>query len=204
MSINKYIAKQLGNPAGIGGKIIFSVMNRQNRPLYEDVLRLLAPADSDSVLDIGCGNGNVLNMLANRAECMLTGIDFSKSAIKTALSRNHKFVKIGRMNLVCQDMNRLPFPDRSFEKAYSINTVYFWKDLDDSIAEIRRVLKPGGLFINALYTNETLDSFSHTEFGYKRYTPNELTVAGQNAGFAVEIVSAFNGKAYCVLYRRFH
>jgi 2-polyprenyl-3-methyl-5-hydroxy-6-metoxy-1,4-benzoquinol methylase len=81
MSINKYIAKQLGNPTGIGGRIVFSVMNRQNRPLYEDVIRLLSPFDSDSVLDIGCGNGNVLNMLASRAACTLTGIDFSKSAI---------------------------------------------------------------------------------------------------------------------------
>ena len=125
--LNKYIAKQFGNPSGIGGKIIFSVMNRQNRPLYEDVLRLLAPADIDSVLDIGCGNGNVLNMLANRADCTLAGIDFSPSAIKNALSRNRRFVKSGRMNLVCQDMSQLPFPDCSFDKAYSINTVYFWK-----------------------------------------------------------------------------
>jgi len=202
MSLNKYIAKQLGNPKGIGGKIIFSVMNRQNRPLYEDVLRLLASADSDSVLDIGCGNGNVLNMLANRANCTLTGIDFSKSAIKTALSRNRRFVKNGRMNLACQDMNLLPFPDCSFDMAYSINTVYFWENLDDVLVEIWRILKPNGIFINALYTNETLGSFPHTKFGYKRFTPNELTIAGQNAGFTARIVPAFNGKAYCVVCRK--
>ena len=100
------------------------------------------------------------------------------------------------MNLICQDMSRLPSPDCSFDKAYSINTVYFWESLDDEMAEIRRVLKPGGLFINALYTNEALDNFPHTKFGYKRYKPNELTIAGQKAGFTVEITSAFNGKAY--------
>jgi ubiquinone/menaquinone biosynthesis C-methylase UbiE len=201
MSINKYIAKQLGNPVGFGGKIVFSVMSRQNRPLYKDVIRLLSPTDTDSILDIGCGNGNVLNMLANRSGCTLTGIDFSASAVKSALSRNRKFVKNGRMNLVCQDMSKLPFPDSSFEKAFTINTVYFWMNLDAIMAEIRRVMKPGGLFINALFTNETLDSFSHTEFGYKRFSPDELTIAGQNAGFAVEIVSALGGKAYCVVYR---
>jgi SAM-dependent methyltransferase len=144
----------------------------------------------------------VLNVLASRADCTLTGIDFSKSAIKAALSRNRRFVKNGRMNLICQDMILLPFPDCFFDKAYSINTVYFWKDLNDVMAEIRRVLKPNGLFINALYTNETLDNFSHTEFGYKRFSPDELTKAGQNAGFAVDIVSVFNGKAYCIVCRR--
>ncbi|MDR2571565.1 MAG: class I SAM-dependent methyltransferase [Oscillospiraceae bacterium] len=68
--------------------------------------------------------------------------------------------------------------------------------------EIRRILKPGGFFINALYTNETLDNFSHTEFGYKRYTSNDLIIAGQNVGFVVEIIAAFSGKAYCAVYRR--
>jgi SAM-dependent methyltransferase len=199
MSLNKYIAKQLSNPSGIGGKIVFAVMNRQNRPLYEDVLRLLASADSDSVLDIGCGNGNVLNMLASRTACTLTGIDFSASAIKAALSRNRRFVKNDRMNLICQDMSRLPFPDCSYDKVYSINTVYFWKNLNDEMAEIRRILKSGGLFINALYTNESVDGFSHAEFGYKRFTPNELILAGQSARFTVDIVPAFKGKAYCVV-----
>jgi len=202
MSINKYIAKQLGNPTGIGGKLVFSVMSRQNRPLYEDTIRLLSLTDSDSILDIGCGNGYVLNMLASRSDCALTGVDFSPSAVKSALSRNRKFVKNGRMNLVCQDMSKLPFPDCSFDKAYSINTVYFWENLDEVMTEIRRVLKPNGLFINALYTNETLDGFSHTEFGYKRFAPGELTDAAQNAGFSVNITPVFNGKAYCLVCRR--
>jgi len=202
MSINRYIAKQFSNPAGIGGRIVSSVMNKQNRPLYENTIRLLSPSDTDRVLDIGCGNGYVLNMLASHTDCTLMGVDFSPSAIKTALRRNRKFVKIGRMNLVCQDMNRLPFSDCSFDKAYSINTVYFLENIDDVMTEIRRVLKPNGLFINTLYTNETLDAFSHTEFGYKRYKPNELKNAGHNVGFTADIVPVFNGKAYCVLYRR--
>ena len=202
MSINKYIAKQFANPSGIGGKIVSSVMNKQNRPLYEDTIRVLSPSDSDNVLDIGCGNGFVLNMLANRNTCTLTGIDFSPSAIKTAASYNRKFMKNGRVNLICQDMGRLPIPDCSFDKAYSINTVYFWNNFDNIMAEIRRVLKPNGHFINTLYTNETLDGFPHTEFGYKRFTPNELKTASQNAGFIVDIASVFDNKGYCVICRR--
>ena len=202
MSINRFIAKQLSNPSGISGKLVFSIMNRQNRQLYEDVVHLLSPAESDNILDIGCGNGNVLNMLANRSDCTLAGVDFSESAIKSALSRNQKFVNNGRMNLACQDMSRLPFPDSSFDKVYSINTVYFWDNLDDTLTEIRRVLKPNGLFLNALFTNETLDKIPFTQIGYTRYTPEELIDAGENTGFVGNIVPLFNGKAYCVVYHK--
>jgi len=69
------------------------------------------------------------------------------------------------------------------------------------MAEVRRVLKPGGLFINAVFTNDTLNNLSHTK-SYKRFIPEELSKAGINAGFtAVDTVSVFGGKAYCILYR---
>ena len=175
-------------------------MNRQNRALYEDVIHLLSPDVSDNILDIGCGNGNVLNMLATRSECALSGVDFSPSAIKSARTRNKKFVNSGRMKLICQDMQKLPFPDDSFEKVYSINTVYFWDSLNDTLAEIRRVVKPSGVFINTLFTNDELDKISFTQIGYKRYTPEELISAGQSVGFDTHCVPVFNGKAYCIVY----
>ena len=152
VSISKYIARQFGKPVGIGGAFVSCVMNRQNRPLYRDVIRLLTLSDSDSLLDLGCGNGYVLNMLASSSDCALIGVDFSQDAIRSAMSKNRRFVSSGRMNLVCRDMRELPFPDFAFDKAVSINTVYFWEDLDGIMAEVRRVLKPGGLFVNALFT----------------------------------------------------
>jgi len=202
VSISRYIARQFGKPVGVGGAFVSCVMNRQNRPLYRDVIRLLSPSDSDSVLDLGCGNGYLLNMLASRSACALAGVDFSPGAIKNAMSKNRKLVSNGRMNFVCRDMRELPFPDFAFDKAVSINTVYFWKDLDGIMAEVRRVLKLGGLFVNALFTNDTLDRFSHTKYGYKRFMPNELVIAARNAGFVVDITTVFDGKAYCLVCRR--
>ena len=96
----------------------------------------------------------------------------------------------------------MSFADCSFSKAYTINTVYFWENLDKAMAEIRRVLKPNGLFVNALYSDKILSRFSHTQFGYKRVTVEQLTRAGVNAGFTAEVVPVFGGAAYCVLYRK--
>ena len=202
MILDKYIARQLSKPTGLGGKLIFSIMNRQNQPLYEETIRLLSLSDTDKVLDIGCGNGYVLNLLAQQYDCRLTGIDISLSIIEEASQRYRKFVKDGRMAFSCQSADAMSFADCSFDKAYTINTVYFWKDLDTTMSEIWRVLKPDGLFINTLFSNEMLSGFSHTRFGYKRYTAEELTKAGSNAGFIVDVIPNINDRAYCILYRK--
>jgi ubiquinone/menaquinone biosynthesis C-methylase UbiE len=200
--VNKYIAKQFNQPSGIGGKLISYIMNRQNRILYEETLRLLAVTDTDTILDIGCGNGYVMNMIARRYDCKLTGIDISTDILKSAEKRNHKFVKDGRMNLMCQDIGKMSFSDEAFNKIYTINTVYSWENLNGTMGEIWRVLKPGGKFINTLYTNEMLDRFPHAQHGYKRFSIDQLTSGGINAGFTVNVVPVFNSAALCVLYRK--
>jgi ubiquinone/menaquinone biosynthesis C-methylase UbiE len=96
----------------------------------------------------------------------------------------------------------MSFSDESFSRVYAINTVYFWNDLDHTMAEIRRVLKPGGVFINTLYTNETLSRFSHTALGYKRYTPEQLMETGENSAFSVKAVPIMNGAAYSMIYAK--
>jgi ubiquinone/menaquinone biosynthesis C-methylase UbiE len=202
MSINSYISKQFQNPEGLGGRFVSMIMNRQNRPLYDETIRLLSLADSDSVLDIGCGNGFVMNLLARQYDAQFTGIDTSDSVIKAAIRRNRRFVANNKMRFSCQNASVMSFADGSFSKAYTINTVYFWNDLEGTMAEIRRVLKPGGLFINTLYTNETLARFSHTAFGYKRYAPQQLENAGANLGFTAKAVPIVNGAAYSLIYQQ--
>ena len=125
MGLNSYIARQFSRLAGVGGRLISFIMNRQNRPLYDETVRILPLTDNLSVLDIGCGNGYVLNMLALRYNCEFTGIDISSSIIKDASHRNRKLIKRGQMQFVCQDISKTSFADSSFDMAYSINTVYF-------------------------------------------------------------------------------
>jgi len=202
MGLNRYIAKQFSRPNGFGGKIVSAVMNRQNRPMYEETERLLSLSASDHVLDIGCGNGYVLNMLALRYLCVFTGIDISESAITTAARRNHKFLNDGIMYLSCQNAETMSFANASFDKAYTINTVYFWNSLESVMAEIHRVMKPGGLFVNTIYSNETLDRFSHTQFGYKQFTAEQIKNASEYAGFTVTTTPIIRGAAYCVLCKK--
>lgn len=126
MGINSYIAKQFAHPKGLGGSLVGLVMNRQNRPLYDETIRLLPLSDSDSVLDIGCGNGYVLCLLARRCNATFAGIDPSKEIVEAAKRRNRSHVKNGRMRFACQDASAMTFSDEAFSRVYTINTVYFW------------------------------------------------------------------------------
>ena len=98
----------------------------------------------------------MLNLLARRYACDFTGIDTSNSAIADASKRNREFVSDGRIRLLCENASAMSFPDSSFCKAYTVNTVYFWKNLDETMTEVWRVLKPSGLFINTLYRSVSL------------------------------------------------
>ena len=178
-----------------------AVMNRQNRPLYEATLDLLGADDYDLVLDIGCGNGAVLALLASRCGAALAGVDPSPDMVKAAASRNAVLVRQGRLAVTLGDASHLNFDDQAFTKAFSVNTVYFWDDLQATMSEIRRMLVPSGLFVNALYTNETLRGHPHTQTGYRFHDPKALVESAVHSGFEVNTVPVVDGLGYCLVCR---
>ncbi|MCL2575418.1 MAG: class I SAM-dependent methyltransferase [Defluviitaleaceae bacterium] len=201
--LRKFISKNLAKPDGFVGKIVLRVLNRHNRLMYDEVIRLLDVGQGDVVLEAGCGNGVVLNTLAKRAgDASFVGIDISQSAVEAAIRQNKTFVKNGRMKVDLGDVAKLSFADELFTKVYTINTVYFWDDLNATMQEIYRVLRPNGVFINTLYTNETLKKYSYTQYGYKFFSTQELEQAGNNAGFAVKVIPIMDGAANCFIYMK--
>lgn len=94
-----------------------------------------------SALDVGCGVGNSLSLLVGRVG-RLAGVDVSEACIATARSRTPE------VEYSAYDGLHLPHPAASFEVAYSI-CVFHHIAIADRIAlvrDIRRVLKPGGMF----------------------------------------------------------
>ncbi len=91
----------------------------------------------DSVLDACCGTGD-LALEAQRAGARVTGLDFSERMLERARSKS------GAVQWVRGDVLALPFPDESFDVVtvgFGIRNV---EDLEAGLAELGRVLRPGG------------------------------------------------------------
>ena len=99
------------------------------------------------ILDLGCGTGRHTIFLASKG-FRVTGVDISAAAIKIT---SEKLKKSGIKNarLLRHDMEYLPFPDNHFDAVICTGVLSHGKigKIKNTVAEIRRVLRKGGLLI---------------------------------------------------------
>ncbi|MBZ9609004.1 class I SAM-dependent methyltransferase [Clostridium estertheticum] len=200
INITKYVAEQFGKPTGIGGIISTFIMNRMNQMQYKTVMDNLNCSQKDRVLDIGFGNGYLIKQLAKKNEGDFYGIEISDDMLKTGCKRNSELIKRGKVHLTKGNVMDITFENSFFDKIYTVNTVYFWENLDESLSEIKRVLKPNGIFINVIYSKQWLDNIKYTQYGFLKYTPKELEEATLRNGLNVfQVIETKKNISYCII-----
>jgi ubiquinone/menaquinone biosynthesis C-methylase UbiE len=102
------------------------------------------------VLEVGCGQGVVMNNLAMRGADAY-GIDQSVVSISRALDGAAELGHRDRVHASNGDAECLPFADGTFDAVVSFGVLHHTPDTAGAVAEVRRVLKPGGLAIVMLY-----------------------------------------------------
>ena len=143
-----FIARQAGHPTGLLGRVLGAVMALETRSLNDEVLRRLAIAPRERILEIGFGHGRTLERaLAANPEASFAGIDHADNMVAALAQRCTRAVRAGRLDVRCGSSDALPWPHASFDGVFAVHTLYFWKRPDTHLAEIRRVLRPGGRFV---------------------------------------------------------
>ncbi|MCA9354808.1 MAG: methyltransferase domain-containing protein [Candidatus Kaiserbacteria bacterium] len=113
---------------------------------YQALLRqindTLTTKPAAHLLDVGCGTGNLLQLIATEhPELDLSGVDFSPAMLKRAQNKVRALLRE-------HDVNQgLPWPDESFEIVTSIHSLYALKDPAATLREIHRVLRKDGELI---------------------------------------------------------
>ena len=111
---------------------------------WQLIHRILCPQKGDSILDVGCGPGHDIHILATLVgkNGRIVGVDKSEIVIREAIKRCHGLtIPVG---FQVGDIHQLDFPDDSFDRCLVASTLMYVDTPLKAIREIVRVLKPGG------------------------------------------------------------
>ncbi len=112
-----YIKSQFGHPRGLVGQVVGMILAAENRERIAWAVTAQA------------------------------GVDISKVMVAQACQRNAAAIERGRVQVLQGSVEALPCEDGSFDAAFAINSYHIWPNTDAALAEILRVLKPGGRFV---------------------------------------------------------
>jgi ubiquinone/menaquinone biosynthesis C-methylase UbiE len=118
------------------------------------LIKQLVLKPEETALDLGCGNGRIAEYISDITGARIIGLDFASQLIKTAQERTAD--RKSRLTFVVGNMDELTFEEGSFDAIISIDTLYFVYNIDTTIKELRRLLKPetGRL---AIFSDQNVD-----------------------------------------------
>ncbi|CAI9396308.1 MULTISPECIES: class I SAM-dependent methyltransferase [Bacillaceae] len=142
--------------------------------------------EETTLLDGGCGTGQTAAYIKKNYPCSVTGIDYHPTMVKRA---NKRFEKEHiSIQLVQGSLEKMPFPSDSFD-IILVESVLIFTNCKNSLAEIKRVLKPGGVLLLVEMTAErALYAMEHQNmcevYGIEKvYTEKEWINLMKEAGF---------------------
>jgi ubiquinone/menaquinone biosynthesis C-methylase UbiE len=116
----------------------------RRRRATEELARMLAPVSTDHVIDVGSGLGGPSRYLTKTYGCQVSGVDLTPEFVAAATGLTSLVGLTDRVDFRQGSALELPFPDASFDLAWSQNVAMNIQDRPRYYSEMRRVLKPGG------------------------------------------------------------
>ncbi len=194
MAITQTFFKQFRKPTGWLAGLTALGMNREHEKVWRWGLEHIAIQPDATILDVGCGGGGAVRILAQAAPCgKVYGVDYSEDVLSTARRVNRALIKQGRVEIEHGSVSNLPFPNEMFNLATAFETTMFWPSLVNDLRQVQRVLKPGGalLIANEAYTDARFEERNakwSRLANFQLQTPEETRQCLVEAGYAqVEI-----------------
>jgi ubiquinone/menaquinone biosynthesis C-methylase UbiE len=154
------------------------------RTLTEKLLRYVEDEHKPEFLDVGCGDGEVINYIAKRYGSRVVGVDIDAGQLELA---RKKVDSLAYASVIEADATRLPFADGSFDVVVSFGVLQHIPNWEAALREITRVLRIGGYFLYAdiIYPEAItrMDSSIKAGFGLITVDLDKLNSFIQDSGF---------------------
>ncbi|HZF94898.1 MAG TPA: class I SAM-dependent methyltransferase [Allosphingosinicella sp.] len=175
----RWLARQFARPQGLLGRIVVAPwLDRIAGATNALVLRELAIGPREDFLEVGFGGGALLAAARTRTQSRVAGADVSPEMVARARRRLGSGAEI-----VQASVEALPFESGAFDKAASVANLYFWPDPRGGMAELARVVRPGGLLAVAFEPPEELAKWPGHRFGFRAWREEEVRALMESAGF---------------------
>lgn len=142
-------------------------------PWILEAIRAEGKTTEDSILDVGCGAGFLSNALAKEG-FPVTGVDLSSESLRVAARHD----ETGKARYLEADATKLPFADGQFSIVTAMDFLEHVENPAAVIAEIARVLRPGGLFFYHTFNRNPVSYLVIIKFveWFVRNTPKHMHV----------------------------
>lgn len=182
-------AAQLRCPGGVQAGETARKMNEIHGTLNRQCIEHMQIAPGDRILETGPGNGAFAGeIVAVQESVAYVGIDWSPDMVRQAQALHAGLIERGCVEFLLGDSQALPFEAQSFDKALTVHTIYFWDDPARHLAEMHRVLKPGGRLCLAFADRTFTEKMPFARFGFQLYRVQDAMALLESAGFIVEDV----------------
>jgi len=185
--LSKFIAAQLRSPSsGISGWVLSRLWNRRNSALNDFAFDRLDLRTDDRVLDVGFGGGYLLGRMSEVVtEGLLAGVDTSATMVDACRRKYRALIDSGRLEVRCAQVESLPYPSERFNKCCTVNSLFYWGDVQQGVAEIYRVLVDGGRLVAVFTCKQSLEDKSFIRDGISLYQGEEIHRMMEAAGFNI-------------------
>lgn len=140
------------------------------------VLKLVTNTNPNNVLDIATGTGDLAILMTKTGAKEIVGLDISEGMLEVGRKKIAERKLDNKIKMVLGDSENIPFEDNSFDAITVAFGVRNFENLEKGLAEILRVLKPGGIFV-ILETSVPV-KFPYKQ-GYSFYTKYILPLIGK-------------------------